>query len=84
MPSRVDTCVRLGQSVWESPDGKERVIFLFNLDFDDAKDVVLTEDDAFTAELLLPNGNWHALGKGTEFKLPRIPAWFACALRLRR
>ena len=84
MPSRVDTCVRLGQSVWESPDGKERVVFLFNLDFDDAKDVLLTEDCKFTVELLLPNGNWHALGKGTEFKLPRIPAWTACALRLRR
>jgi hypothetical protein len=84
MPSRVDTCVRLAQSVWESPDRRERVIFLFNLDFDDAKDVVLTEDGEFTAELLLPNGNWHALGKGMEFKLPRIPAWFACALRLRR
>ena len=84
MPSRVDTCVRLAQSVWESPDKAERVVFLFNLDFDDAKDVELVEDGEFTCELLLPNGKWHALGRCEKFNLPRIPAWRACVLRLRR
>ena len=80
--SRVDTCVRLAQSVWESPDTKERAIFLFNLDFDDATDVRLIEDGEFTAEMLLPGGEWRALGRGSAFSLPCIPAWSVCPLRL--
>ena len=84
MPSRVDTCVRLGQSVWESPDGKERVVFLFNLDFDDAADVRLTEDGVFAAERLCADGSWTSLGKGAVFNLKPIPAWSATVVRLRR
>ena len=84
MPSRVDTCVRLGHSVWESPDGKERVVFLFNLDFDDANDAKLTQDDTFTAELLGPDGEWKPLGKGETFALPVIGAWTSATIRLRR
>jgi len=84
MPSRVDTCVRLAQSVWESPDGRERVVFLFNLDFDDAKDVKLTEDGAFAAELLLPSGRWKPLGKGSAFALPNIPAWTPAVIKMHR
>ena len=82
MPSRVDTCVRLAQSVWESPDGKERVVFLFNLDFDDAVDVRLTEDGAFKAERLEKDGSWIKLGTGDRFTLLPIPAWSVAVLRL--
>ena len=84
MPSRVDTCVRLAQSVWESPDGKERVVFLFNLDFDDAADVKLTQDGAFAAERLSANGSWTPLGKGDSFSLAPIPAWSVAVVRLRK
>ena len=84
MPSRVDTCVRLAQSVWESPDGKERVVFLFNLDFDDAADVKLTEDGVFAAERLCADGSWMPLGKEAVFSLKPIPAWSATTVRLRR
>ena len=84
MPSRVDTCVRLAQSVWETPDGKERVIFLFNLDFDDATDVRLTEDGTFAAEALSRSGTWHKLGSGSAFAVPRIPAWSPAVIRMRR
>ena len=84
MPSRVDTCVRLAQSVWESQDGKERVIFLFNLDFDNATDVRLTEDGAFRAERLAKDGSWTNLGTGDRFTLPPIPAWSVAVLRLTR
>ena len=84
MPSRVDTCVRLAQSVWESQDGKERVIFLFNLDFDNATDVRLTEDGAFRAERMGKDGSWTPLGTGGRFTLPPIPAWSVAVLRLTR
>ena len=84
MPSRVDTCVRLAQSVWESPDGKERVVFLFNLDFDDAVDVRLTEDRAFAAERLEADGSWSPIGKGDSFKLAAIPSWSVEVVRLRK
>ena len=84
MPSRVDTVVRLAQSVWETPDRSERAIFLFNLDFDDATDVRLTEDGVYSAELLHANGIWSALGAGDTFAVPPVPAWSVAALRLRK
>ena len=84
MPSRVDTCVRLAQSVWESPDGKERVVFLFNLDFDDASDVKLTQNGTFAAEMLNADGSWAKLGKGDSFSLPTVPAWSTAVIRLRK
>ena len=84
MPSRVDTCVRLAQSVWESPDGKERVVVLFNLDFDDASDVKLTQNGTFAAALLNPDGTWKPLGKGDAFDLPNIPAWTHAVVKMRR
>ena len=84
MPSRVDTCVRLAQSVWESPDGNERVVFLFNLDFDDATDVRLAENVAFAAERLCADGSWIQLGKGAAFSLAPIPAWSVAVMRLRK
>lgn len=84
MCSRVDTCVRLAQSVWESPDGKERVVILFNLDFDDATDVRLVQDREFAAALQLPDGKWRCLGKGSAFALPPLPAWSSGVIRMKR
>ena len=84
MPSRVDTCVRLAQSVWESRDRAERVIFLFNLDFDDATDVHLTEDGAFSAERMEEDGSWTSLGTGDAFAVPCIPAWTPAVIRMKR
>ena len=84
MPSRVDTCVRLAQSVWESPDGMERVVFLFNLDFDDASDVKLTQNGTFAAEMLNADGSWAKLGKGDSFSLPTVTAWSTAVIRLRK
>lgn len=83
--SRVETEVRLAQSVWESPDGKERVIFLFNLDFDDAVNVQLIQDGSFTAESLnAADGTWTKLGTGDTFTVPCVPAWSPLAIRLTR
>ena len=84
MPSRIDTAVRMAQSVWESPDGKERVVCLCNLDFDDATDVKLTEDRVYSAESLCADGTWAKLGKGDSFGLPPIPGWSASVVRLKR
>ncbi len=84
MCSRVDTCVRLAQSVWESADGTERVVILFNLDFDDAKDVRLVEDGEFASAILLSDGKWQRLGVGSAFSLPLIPAWSTCVVRMKR
>ena len=84
MPSRVDTCTRLAQSVWESQDRSERVVFLFNLDFDDATDVRLTEDGAFSAERMEKDGSWTPLGTGDAFAVPCIPAWSVTVVRMKR
>ena len=85
MPSRVDTAVRLAQSVWESPDGMERVVFLFNLDFDDATDVRLALDGHYAAESLdARDGRWTAFGSGDAFALPAVPAWSPAVFRFRR
>ena len=84
MPSRVDTCTRLAQSVWESQDKTERVVFLFNLDFDDATDVRLTEDGAFSAERMEKDGSWTPLGTGDAFAVPCIPAWTPAVIRMKR
>jgi hypothetical protein len=84
MPSRVDTCVRMAQSVWESPDGSERVVFLFNLDYDDATDVRLTADGSYEAEGLSRGGEWRSIGSGDTFAVPRIPAWSPAVIRLKR
>ena len=84
MPSRADSAVRVGQSVWESPDGTERTVFVYNFDFDDADDVRLTEDGTFSAEVLGADGSWTPLGTGDVFAVPTVPAWSAKVLRLRR
>ena len=84
MPSRIDSILRIGQSVWESPDGKERVVFVYNFDFDDAKSVRLTENGRFAAERLNADGSWSALGTGDVFELKALPAWSAAVVRLVR
>lgn len=84
MPSRLDSVLRMGQSVWESPDGKERVVFLFNLDYDDATDVKFRENGEYSAEVLRPDGSWQSLGDDDEFVLSTIPAWSVRVLRLKK
>ena len=83
MPSRVDTAVRMAQSTWDSTDGKERVVFLFNMDFDDSTDARLTVDGMYRAEVLdAATGSYSLIGEGDSFKLPTIPAWSPMAVRL--
>ena len=84
MPSRIDSVARVGQSVWEAPDGTERVVFVYALDYDDVTDARMIEDGAFAAEALEPDGTWMPMGAGDTFKLPTIPAWSAKVLRLRK
>lgn len=85
MPSRVDTCVRLVQSTWDSVDGDERAVFLFNFDFDDSEDAVLRVDGRYCAEVLdAVTGSYTMVGEGDSFKLPTIPAWSPMAVRLRK
>lgn len=85
MPTRVDTAVRLAQSTWESRDGKERVVFFFNLDFDDAEDVRLMTDGTYEVSLLdAAEGTWTGLGTGDTFAVPTVPAWSVRAIRLRK
>ena len=83
MPSRVDTAVRLAQSTWDSADGAERVVFLFNMDFDDSADAVLTLDGRYKADVLdARTGVFSPIGEGDAFRLPVIPAWSPLAVRL--
>jgi hypothetical protein len=83
MPSRVDTAVRMAQSTWDSTDGKERVVFLFNMDFDDSTDARLTVDGKYRADVLdAVSGTFIHIGEGDSFKLPTIPAWSPMAVRL--
>lgn len=83
MPSRVDTAVRMAQSTWDSADGNERVVFLFNMDFDDSTDARLTVDGNYRAEVLdASSGKFLPVGEGGRFMLPTIPAWSPMAVRL--
>ena len=91
MPSRVDSILRFGQSVWESPEGSERIVFLWNFDYDDAEDVRLVEDKPFTAaEMVCPvkgDGEtgpiaWRPLGRGDTFTIARVPALSVKVIRL--
>lgn len=91
MPSRVNSILRLGQSVWESSDGSERIVFLWNFDYDDATDVKLIENGTFSAEELIapvkPNGEtgpftWRPLGRGDTFDVPFVPAFSVKTIRL--
>jgi hypothetical protein len=83
MPSRVDTAVRMAQSTWDSADGKERAVFLFNMDFDDSTDAKLTVDGRYRAEVLdAASGTYTSVGEGDSFNLPTIPAWSPMAVRL--
>ena len=91
MPSRVDSILRFGQSVWESPDGSERIVFLWNFDYDDAENVRLVEDKTFAAEeMVCPvkgNGEtgpitWRPLGRGDTFTIAYVPALSVKTIRL--
>lgn len=85
MPSRIDTAVRLAQSTWESADGAERAVIVYNLDFDDSTDAVLRLDGRYRAEVLdAASGTYSGLGEGDEFKLPTVPSWTPLAVRLTR
>ena len=83
MPSRVDTAVRMAQSTWDSADGNERVVFLFNMDFDDSTDARLTVDGNYRAEVLdASSGKFLPVGEGCSFMLPTISAWSPMSVRL--
>ena len=82
LASRVDSALRVGQSLWESSDRRERAVFVWNFDYDAATDAVLTEDRAFAAEILQDDGTWKPLGKGDSFRLPPLEPWSATVIRL--
>ena len=83
MPSRIDTAVRLAQSTWDSHDGAERVVFLFNMDFDDSTDARLMVDGKYRAEVLdASTGKFIRIGEGDSFNLPTVPAWSPMVVRL--
>jgi hypothetical protein len=73
----------MAQSTWDSADGKERAVFLFNMDFDDSTDAKLTVDGRYRAEVLdAATGLYSLIGEGDSFKLPTISAWSPMAVRL--
>ncbi len=82
LPVYAESAGRMGCSLWED-DAGERAVFLYNTDFDDARDTVLHADASCTAELLTSTG-WQPLGTGQSFVLPVIPAWSAAVLRLKK
>ena len=84
LPAQVDSTGRAGCSVWESADGSERTVFIYNTDFDDATDAVLRTDGTYAASLLLPDGSLQPLGAGKRFALPVIPAWSTAVVLLNR
>ncbi len=81
MPVRVDTDCKMGVSAWDSGDAAERVVVLYNTDFDDAVDAVLTLDGEYCGEFQTPDLEWTSLGRGRRFTLPKIPAWTTAVLR---
>jgi len=83
MPVQVCSSGRMGCCVWEGNDG-ERIVFIYNTDFDDASDAVLRTDAPYAAQLLLPDDRWQDIGSGQDIPLPMIPAWSFAVLRLRK
>lgn len=84
LPVQVDCTGRMGCSVWESTDGAQRSVFVYNTDFDDACDAVLRTDGEYSASLLMPDGSLRALGTGKSFALPLIPAWSTAVMLLEK
>lgn len=72
----------MGQSVWENKEKTERIIFLYNTDFDDAKDVELHVDDNYSAEIMTDELKWQELGVGNLYKIPTIKSWETSVIRL--
>lgn len=84
MPVRLECNCRIGQSIWDSTDGKERILFLYNLDYDDAENIKIKTDGRYIGELLLEDGGWIPLSSGSEFVINKVAAWTAAIVRMRR
>ena len=82
LPARIDSALRVGLSLWESSDRRERTVFVWNFDFDEARDVRLVLDGEFAAEVLPDDGPWKPLGTGDSFALAPLAPWSVRVLRL--
>lgn len=82
MPIRIESKCKVGVSVWE--DETEKIVFLYNVDFDMADDVFLITNEVYYAEILEENGEWTGLCKGESFSVPAIPAWSASIIKLKK
>lgn len=80
MPVRVESPLRVGVSAWE--DEKERIIFIYNVDFDDADEVLLNVDLLGEAEILNEDLSWEKVGKGKNVIIKNIPSFTAKIIRI--
>lgn len=78
-PCRIKSPLRIGQSIWENE--KERIIFVYNLDFDDGENIELILDKNYSYALLTDDCTWVDLGKGSNLKLPLIKSWSSAIIK---
>ncbi|MGN1478781.1 MAG: hypothetical protein ACI4XH_03360 [Acutalibacteraceae bacterium] len=82
MPVRIESRNRVGVSVWE--DKNERIVFIYNTDFDAADDIDMICDGEYTAEVLTASPNWQSLGCSDTIKIPTVEPWSNAVIRLKR
>ena len=82
MPVRLESRNRVGVSVWE--DKNERIVFIYNTDFDAADDIEMICDGEYTAEVLTESLNWQLLGCSDTIKIPTVQPWSNAVIRLKR
>ena len=84
LPARVDATARVGLSLWESPDGGERIAFVWNLNAAALVGAKLALDGCACVERMDGTGAWSAVGCAAELTLPAIDGWDVGVLRIRR
>ena len=82
MPVRLENTCRQGLSVWEKDD--ERVVFIYNTDFDTESNATLILDGSFTAEILKHDLTWESIGDGDNIKVPDILPWETAVIKLKK
>ena len=82
MPIRLENTCRVISTVWE--DQNERVVFLFNTDYDDEINAKLIIDGVYKAEILKEDLSWELLGESDEIIIPKINAFETAVIRLKK
>lgn len=82
MPVRLESVCRVGMTVWE--DEKERIVFLFNIDYDEEINAELILDGKYSASFLNEDLSFEDIGEGERIKVPMIKPWETGIIRLKK